>query len=114
MERMKWDITPGLPVVPSDHPIRVQHRDEFEDKHAAQHCGPWIILSQNKLQEAIEHKAGWRLPGMDTAAQEENLPTEITQRKGHHPYSNFFSTLSYITFSPVYMYIVSLYFNSLF
>lgn len=61
------------PVVASRHPIRVEHGNELEDKHPPQHLGAGVLLAQDEVQEAVEDKAGRRLPGVHPAAQEEHL-----------------------------------------
>lgn len=61
------------PIVTSHNPIGIEHGDELKDKHPAQHLRPWVLLIQNEVQEAIEHKAGGCLPRMHPAADEKYL-----------------------------------------
>lgn len=65
-------IPPGvgshLPVVASDHTIRVQHRNQLKNKEATQGLGSRIIRSKDEVQKAIEDKARWSLPRMDPTA----------------------------------------------
>lgn len=69
-----------LPVVSPDNPVRVEHGNELEHEHAAQHVGAGIISSQDEAEEAVKNKRGRRFPGMHTAAEKENLQTNIEEK----------------------------------
>lgn len=63
------------PVVAPHHPVRVQHGDELEDEHPAQHLGTGILLPQDEVQEAVEDEAGGGFSRVDSAAEEKHLGT---------------------------------------
>lgn len=72
----------GLPVVSSDNPVRVEHWDELEHKHVAQHVRTWVISSKNEVEETVKHKRGRSFSWMHTAAEEEHLQTHTGQEGG--------------------------------
>lgn len=45
-----------LPVVPTNNPVRVEHRNELEDKHAAQRMSARVISSEDEVEESIKHE----------------------------------------------------------
>lgn len=60
----------------SDDPIRIEHGDELKNKHPAQHLRPRVLLIQDEVQEAVEHKAGGSLARVHPAADEKNLDAD--------------------------------------
>lgn len=65
---------PGVgPVVAAVNPVRIQHRDDFEDETFPQHDRDGVISSHKKWDHAVEHVAGRRLAGMDSRAKKYHL-----------------------------------------
>ena len=38
-----------VPVVSAYHPVRVQHGDEFEDKHVAECVSSGVVMTQDEV-----------------------------------------------------------------
>lgn len=64
------------PVVSSDDSVRVEHGNELEHKHVAQHVCTWVISSQDEVEETVKHEGRGRFPGMHTTAEEKHLHTQ--------------------------------------
>ena len=57
-------------VVTPSHSVRIQNRNEFEDKESAENNSPGILGLENKLEKPIEHKLRTSLTRMNASTQE--------------------------------------------
>ena len=55
-------------VVPSNHSVRVKHRDNLEDELLSEELG-LFGLGQDEIDEALNQKRGVTLPWMHTAGE---------------------------------------------
>ena len=61
------------------HSIWIQHGNQFEDVLSPQLFGTLVVLSQNEVEKPVEDETRGSLPGMDSAADEVNLLSKISQ-----------------------------------
>ena len=59
-----------VPVVAADHPVRVEHWNELEDKYVSESVGARVVSPQDEVEETVEHEGRGRLARVHTAAQE--------------------------------------------
>lgn len=45
-----------LPVVPTNNPVWVEHRNELEDKHVSQNVSTRVISSEDEVEESVKHE----------------------------------------------------------
>ena len=60
-------------VVTSGYSVRVEHRNELEDKLTSQLPCTRVIFSEQEVKEAIEDKTGRSFTWMNSTAHQENL-----------------------------------------
>lgn len=66
-----------LPVVPTNNPVWVEHRNELEDKHVTQSVSTRVISSEDEVEESIKHEGRGRLPRVHPTAEKKHLHTRV-------------------------------------
>lgn len=66
-----------LPVVPTNDPVWVEHRNELEDKHVSQRVSTRVISSEDEVEESVKHEGRGRLPRVHTTAEKKHLDPRV-------------------------------------
>ncbi len=62
------------PIMAATHTVRIEQRDELEDKVSTQLAGARIMRVEDEAQKAVEHVAGWCFPRVHARCQHKYLP----------------------------------------
>lgn len=60
-------------VIAYNHTVRVQHRNDFEDKRVAKQLGVLVVLLQQEIDCALDHELRVALTGVDPGLQKDYL-----------------------------------------
>lgn len=66
-----------LPVVPTNDPVWVEHRNELEDKHVSQSVSTRVISSEDEVEESVKHERRGRLPRVHPTAEKKHLDPRV-------------------------------------
>lgn len=69
-----------LPVVSTNNPVWVEHWNELEHKHVSKGVSTWVVFSQDKVEETVEHKGRGSLPGVHSTAEKKHLQTHVDRQ----------------------------------